>query len=161
MLTGEKRSPQVDFSKIPSHVAIVGSRSFDETKVMRRAFRRAVGKLVKQLPETTMIVSGGAKGIDFYAKQAAEYYNRPYKEFPPDMREKSPWRYVKRNRDLVDYVKEKGGMVIAFGDVAHMRGTNITTSYAKQKNVPCLVYTFSTFPLRTVGVEQFGCDVIL
>ena len=54
-------------------VAVIGSRSL------------CISTLENYLPEdTTEIVSGGAKGIDFCAKQYAESHSVKYTEFLPE-----------------------------------------------------------------------------
>ena len=50
-------------AKSPEHVAIIGSRGFPD--------REIISAFVRALPEGTVVVSGGARGVDRWAEEAA------------------------------------------------------------------------------------------
>lgn len=76
----------------PFRVAIVGSRSLQMDNI---------GDYLP--PNTTEIVSGGAKGIDQSAKQAAEEHRLLLTEFLPDYARYGRAAPLVRNRDIVRY----------------------------------------------------------
>lgn len=51
--------------------------------------------------DVTMVVSGGAKGIDSYAKHFASKYHKPLKEFLPDYAAYGRRAPLIRNRQIV------------------------------------------------------------
>lgn len=160
MLTKEKHIPKIDFEKMPKTVAIVGSRSFDKSTTASAAMQKTVTSFVRNLSEDTEIVSGGAVGIDSYAADIARTLDRPLHIEWPDERVNIPWRFLERNERIVKYVAHQGGIIIAFVDIGAMRGTLNTLTHAKKFNVPRVVYKFGRFPLRTIGVDQYNCDVL-
>jgi len=75
-------------------VAIVGSEIVD--------------RLVAQLPEGTVIVSGGALGPDSWAQKAAHRYGRQIRVIHPDLegprsQGQATRRYHARNQRIVDF----------------------------------------------------------
>lgn len=77
-------------------VAVVGSRAYGKL--------RSVGRYIDTLPEGTIIVSGGAKGVDTAAELAAAKRGLRTKIFLPDYGtyggKLAP---IKRNEQIVDY----------------------------------------------------------
>lgn len=57
-------------------IAIVGSRPFPDPQFNTRICLQ-VYAYVSNLPKDTVIVSGGAGGVDSYAAKAAKYYGLP------------------------------------------------------------------------------------
>ncbi len=82
-------------------VAVVGSRSL------------TVSNLASYLPpETTEIVSGGAKGIDQQAKEYALQHHVKYTEFLPDYARYGRYAPLKRNDEIIRYAE----LVLIFWD---------------------------------------------
>lgn len=82
-------------------VAVIGSRKL------------AVPDLENYLPEgVTEIVSGGAKGVDTYARRYAEANALKLTEFIPDYEHYGRSAPLRRNLEIIDYAD----MVIAFWD---------------------------------------------
>ncbi|MBQ8683889.1 MAG: DUF2493 domain-containing protein [Clostridia bacterium] len=98
-------------------VAVIGSRSL------------CVDDLSPYLPpETTELVSGGAKGIDSCAKNYALVHGIKLTEFLPDYRRYGRFAApLKRNETIVDYADR----VVALWDGVS-RGTLSTINYARK-----------------------------
>ena len=82
-------------------VAIVGSRSASDYEAWKKL---ALGVLPKN---TSMIVSGGAKGVDAFAARLAEEMGLPLLEFKPNYRKYGRGAPLVRNTEIVnasDYV---------------------------------------------------------
>ena len=88
---------------------------------------------------TTMIISGGAKGIDAIAEEYAKNHNIPTTIVRPDYarygRGAAP---LKRNREMVDMADA----VLAIWD-SKSSGTKHTIEYAEKTNTPVTVITVS------------------
>ena len=67
----------------PERVAIFGSHKWSSVEKRERAWH-AVVDYVNALPEGTIVVSGGAEGVDTWAAEAARRRGLPVEEFPPD-----------------------------------------------------------------------------
>ncbi len=80
-----------------------------------------------EITEVT-IISGGASGVDSYAKTYAAKNGIHYKEFLPNHSEPSPERYFNRNRKIA----EECDVLIAFDKVAGRSGTKNTIKHAKE-----------------------------
>lgn len=88
-------------------------------------------------PETTEIISGGAKGIDTLAEQYAIQKGIPTRIFYPDIKVLGRWAYFARNDQIVD----AADLVIAFWDGASP-GTRYTIARARKMNKPVRVHLF-------------------
>lgn len=78
-----------------------------------------------------MIVSGGAKGADTYAREYAMKNNIPLIEFLPDYRKYGRKAPLMRNLQIVDNCD----FLLAFWD-GKSRGTKFTIDYAEKKRIP-------------------------
>ncbi len=97
-------------------VAIIGSRSL------------YVRNLESYLPsQVTEIVSGGAKGVDFCAKEYAVKKGLKYTEFFPDYPRYQRSAPLKRNEKIAEYAD----YVIAFWD-GKSKGTKYTIDYCRK-----------------------------
>ena len=104
-------------------VAIVGSREgFDY---------QAVADYVRALPPGTVIVSGGARGVDSYARQAATFFNLFYIECPADWDALGRSAGYLRNQEIVRYADK----VVAFWD-GTSRGTKHSIDLALRHRKP-------------------------
>lgn len=145
----------IDFGKLPTTIAIVGSRSFEDDKITAITMKRLVYRFVRQTHKETQIVSGGARGVDRYARLAALTLQREIKEFLPDESIPVPARFFVRNREIVDYIYERKGLIVAFIDTTSFRGTKRTIEYAEKKGVGVVVLKFSP-DAQYQGVEYHG-----
>lgn len=101
-------------------LAIIGSRSCPPIDI---------ASYLPFVPE--MIVSGGAKGADTYAREYAMKNNIPLIEFLPYYRKYGRKAPLLRNLQIVDNCD----FLLAFWD-GISRGTKFTIDYAERKGVP-------------------------
>ena len=85
--------------------------------------------------ETTVIISGGARGIDTLASEYADMYDIPIIVFTPEYREYGKAAPLVRNRLIV----EEADFIVAIWD-GRSKGTLFTINYAKKLNKPVKVY---------------------
>lgn len=105
-------------------VAVVGSRSLSVTN------------LYKYLPiATTEIVSGGARGIDTFAKKYAIENDIKFTEFLPNYELFGRIAPLRRNIQIINYAD----IVIAFWD-GKSRGTKFVIDNCKKQDVPFRVF---------------------
>ena len=95
---------------VPKVVGIVGSRTYPDLE--------RVAAFVRGLPPGTVVVSGGARGVDSAAKAAAEKNDLPYKPFHIEnfewgLAQKHEVAYF-RNEQLVAWIAKYGGVLVAF-----------------------------------------------
>lgn len=137
---------KIDFEKLPNVVAIVGSRSW--------AYRDWIDKFVGKLKPHTIIVSGGARGVDTFAREAVlRTYRYPlkqlyYKGFDVEDFE---WELLgkaaghARNEHVVRYCKRWGGIVIIFAvlnkDGEVEGGSNNVQELCEKFEVPYHLFT--------------------
>ena len=101
-------------------LAIIGSRNCP---------RIDIGAYLKNIPET--IISGGAKGVDTYAREYAQKHNLTLIEFLPEYDKYGRGAPLVRNKLIIDNCD----CVLAFWD-GKSRGTKFTLDYAREKNKP-------------------------
>ena len=105
-------------------VAVVGSRAL--TIDILEAFIP---------PETTEIVSGGAKGIDTSAREFAEANEYKFTEFLPDYKAHGRAAPLRRNDQIIEY----SDLVLAFWD-GESRGTKYVIDRCRERGVPIKVF---------------------
>ncbi|MGE0714089.1 MAG: SLOG family protein [Alphaproteobacteria bacterium] len=113
----------------PDRVAVVGSR--------RRADRDAVEAAVAELPEGSIVVSGGCRGVDAWAEAAARARGLDVVILLPDTsgvrnRGEAAGRYHERNQRVVDACDR----VIAFPSSDRTGGTEDTIRRAARAGKP-------------------------
>ena len=126
---------KLDFDLLPLTIGIVGSRDFPEC--------RHVTKFVERLRPGTLVVSGGARGVDKAAELAAkarEDLPEP-KIYLPDENLPAPARFFARNSDIVKHVKLDGGLVVAFLLApAKTGGTQDTLDKCDKYDMPTIAF---------------------
>ena len=90
-------------------------------------------------PDTTQIISGGARGIDACARAYALSQGIAYAEVRPDYGRYRRGAPLKRNREIV----ARAELVIAFWDGAS-RGTRYVIGLCRQTGVPLRVILLPT-----------------
>jgi hypothetical protein len=109
-------------------VAIVGSRPpvFGAAEWMIRA-RKAVRRIVAELPAGTIIISGGARGIDTLAAEYGRRYGFEVRIYPAEWAKHGRGAGMIRNAQMVDDADQ----IIAFWD-GESRGTRNTIERAER-----------------------------
>lgn len=105
-------------------IAVVGSRSITSVPLEN---------LIP--PQCTEIVSGGARGVDTYARLFAAAHGLKLTEFYPDYDRYGRAAPLKRN----DLIVKHADMVLAFWD-GESRGTLYTIRQCKNQGKPCRVF---------------------
>ena len=129
---------QAGGGRVPTF-GIVGSRDYPNEKAVRG--------FVRAMAPGTVVVSGGregegfrGRGVDVWAADEAERCGLEVVEFLPDKRKHgSPACFHVRNRQIVEKVKEQGGVIYAFSRQPITPGTASTLRYASQLGVPAVV----------------------
>ena len=100
-------------------VAIVGSRNYHDLDRVR--------EFVRKLPAGTVVVSGGARGVDRIAVAEAKRCNLEVLVYPADWATHGRSAGFKRNQQIVD----AADLIIAFWD-GNSPGTQHTIRLAKK-----------------------------
>lgn len=105
-------------------VAVIGSRNL------------VVKNLADYLPpDTTEIVSGGAKGIDACAREYAQANGIKLTEFLPEYDKYGRSAPLKRNIQIMEY----SDLVLAFWD-GESRGTKYVIDKCKERGIPVKIF---------------------
>ncbi len=105
-------------------VAVIGSRNINHADISRYI-----------PPDTDMIISGGASGIDALAEKYADKKGIPKKIIYPDYELYGKDAPLIRDKLIVDMAD----FIIAIWD-GKSGGTSFTVNYARRRNVPVEVY---------------------
>lgn len=106
-------------------VAIVGSRSINR-----------INRLADYLPpETTAIISGGARGVDTIAANFARQKGLDLIEFLPNYRSFGSSAPLVRNLEII----AAADLVLAFWD-GRSRGTQFVVTHCRAKGVPVRLF---------------------
>lgn len=112
-------------------IAVIGSRAYPELSQVRA--------YVAALPDGTVLVTGGARGVDAIAEEAArarglavEVIRPDYAAFPGNPRA-AP---IARNQEIV----RQSDAVVVFWD-GTSRGSASVIRFAQRQNKPTTVYT--------------------
>lgn len=105
-------------------VAVVGSRSISSADISRYI-----------PPDATLIISGGAVGVDTIAEKYADEKGIKKLIIYPDYELYGKSAPLIRDKLIVDHAD----LVIAVWD-GESSGTEFTISYAKRRGVPCEIY---------------------
>lgn len=114
--------------------AVVGTRQFPED------MKYLILDFVNSLPEDSVIVSGGAKGVDTWSVEAAKNRGLKYKEYLPQRYdENGKYRghfvFFDRNTDIIN----DADFVAAFWD-GSSTGTFDSIDKAKKKGLPVKIF---------------------
>lgn len=108
-------------------IAVVGSRDYENMA--------EVHQFVAEQERTTVIVTGGARGVDSEAVKEARRLRMPYEIYLPDWQKHGRRAGAIRNAEIVARVDE----VAAFWD-GKSPGTRITMDIAKAAGKPLKVF---------------------
>lgn len=105
----------------------MGSRDFPNLDQVR--------EYVRSLPRDTIIVSGGARGVDTAAEYEANVQAMQTMIFPADWERLGKRAGFERNKSIIAYADE----VVAFWD-GESKGTFHSIELARKKGIPVKVY---------------------
>lgn len=117
-------------------IAVVGSRDYVDLE--------RVTAYVNSLPDDTELVSGGARGVDRTAEQAAWSRKLTVKCFPADREQYGKEAGFIRNQDIVNYAD----LVVVFWN-GKSRGTAHTMRLAASQNK--LFHVFGVYEGESIG----------
>lgn len=121
-------------------VGIVGSRRWKN--------RKMVETLVNELPDDTVIISGGCRGVDTWAADAAHRRGLEVIEFLPDLPKEGPrWKYTQAYHARNKQIAASADVVYAFVAPDRKGGTESTIKHARKLGTQVLVIT---------GAQVFG-----
>ena len=111
-------------------IAIIGTRS------PTISYNDWLMLLLSHIDVSTMseVISGGAKGIDSYAKRFAQAFKRPLTEYLPEYSKFGRTAALMRNVDIV----KSADLVVAFPS-KNSRGTYHAIREAKKRDIPVIV----------------------
>ena len=110
-------------------IGIVGSRRWSR--------REVVEELINMLPLNSTIVSGGCRGVDTWAKEAAESRGMDVVEYLPDLPPDGspPWEFTKAYHTRNQQIAENVDVLYAFVAEDRRGGTENTINHAMKLNV--------------------------
>lgn len=108
-------------------IAIVGSRDYPRLEEVRQ--------FVREQERTTVIVSGGARGVDTAAVDEARRLRMSYEIYPPDWNRYGRRAGLVRNEEIICAADE----VVAFWD-GKSSGTAHAMQLARDANKPLTVF---------------------
>lgn len=108
-------------------VAVVGSINYPDLEEVR--------KYVRSLPKGTVVVSGGAHGVDSAAKDEADMLGMETRIFPADWDKYGRAAGPIRNKLIVN----NADVVVAFWDT-NSRGTLNSFTYAIEQKKPTIIF---------------------
>jgi hypothetical protein len=114
----------------PLRVAVVGSRQFPNWEMVM-AFVAAL----QNLEPDAVVVSGGARGVDSYAEEAADFYGMAKKIWLPDWELRGRSAGFLRNKEIV----LDSDITVAFWD-GISKGTSNTIGQSRTRRHPVLIY---------------------
>lgn len=89
-------------------------------------------------PDTTEIISGGARGVDASAREYAQHHGLKLTEYLPEYQKYGKSAPLKRNITII----ENADLVLAFWD-GTSHGTKFVIDNCKKRNVPVEVHLLS------------------
>ena len=89
-------------------------------------------------PETTEIVSGGARGVDACAREYAQRHGLKLTEYMPEYSRYGRAAPLKRNITII----ESADLVLAFWD-GRSRGTKYVIDNCTKRNIPVKIHILS------------------
>lgn len=126
-------------------ILVSGSRSITNYNTFQSLLLKTGWKI-------DLIVHGGAQGVDTLAAQFCMEFKIKEKVFIPDWTKHGKAAGVKRNCQMVDYVKEHGGKVFILHD-GESKGTKQCKEYAESKGVEvyyCVVKKKIHYTIQTL-----------
>jgi hypothetical protein len=111
-------------------VVICGSRNITDYALIVEAIRESGF-------EITEVVSGCARGVDLLGERWAKENGIPIAQMPAEWEKHGKVAGFIRNREMVEYVGQDGGVIAVWDGVS--KGTTHTINLAKEKKVKLYV----------------------
>ncbi len=124
-------------------IAVVGSRQVLDEPVIQEVLDTYLGKM-------TVLITGGAKGVDTLAERWARKNDIPVEVYLPDWKNLGKAAGIVRNRAMVMECHE----CIAFWD-GISKGTKSTIEMCKKQNKRVVVFTVETSLEKPSEDERF------
>ena len=124
-------------------IAVVGSRQVLDEPVIQKVLDTYLGKM-------TVLITGGAKGVDTLAERWARKNDIPVEVYLPDWKNLGRAAGIVRNRAMVMECHE----CIAFWD-GISKGTKSTIDMCKKQNKPVVVFTVETSAEKPSEDDRF------
>lgn len=141
----ERDPPLSEVSEEIISVAFVGSREFQPVSIVHQVMKR-VGRC--------LVISGGARGVDTAAEEAADELGYPKKIMHADWDRYGKSAGPKRNYEMV----QESDVAMVFWD-GKSKGTMDFMNKAKKKGMPMVLFEVSGTP-KKLQVTQYGMDDI-
>lgn len=120
-------------------IMIVGTRTYEDYKAFKSKVDEWLNYNVNLNEDIIEIVSGGARGVDSLAERLANEEGFILKVFPADWNKYGKSAGPIRNRQMVEYIKEKDGVCLIFWD-GQSRGTKNDIDLCKEYDVKYKVF---------------------
>lgn len=122
------------------HVLICGGR----TELNYAIVSDFITSIINSLGiEDCEVVSGGCRGADLSGERFARDHNYEIKRFLPDWKRLGRSAGIKRNAEMINYIKQfEKSIVIAFWN-GESHGTKFTIEQAKKNNIPVYICYYS------------------
>jgi hypothetical protein len=130
------------------HIAIIGSRSFNDYPVLESIVMNMLNDKGVKLSDLT-VISGGAKGADSLGREFSQKHGTQYKEFLPDWEQFGKRAGFVRNAEIV----KNSDYVIAFWD-GQSKGTRNSLEVAQNLGTPYYAYNFVTKEAVTLTEQE-------
>jgi hypothetical protein len=117
------------------NVAIIGSRLRTATPDVRAEAKALVNAIVDALPQGSVLISGGAEGVDTYAYRRARERGLDYKTIVPEWKKLGKAAGMIRNKRII----ELSDVVYAIWD-GESPGTRGAIAIARAANKEVLVF---------------------
>lgn len=102
---------------------IAGTRDFDDYSFLCKKVDEIIGSCKSKHPAAAIVVvSGTARGADLLGERYAKEHGYRVRRFPADWKLYGKQAGFVRNRQMLDFAKERNGILVAFWD-GFSRGT--------------------------------------
>jgi hypothetical protein len=120
-----------------NYLLIAGSRDFDDAETFDRVVREYIDIVGDEAG--TVIVEGGAKGVDTLAREYAEKNGIAYVEMKADWKKYGRAAGPKRNEAMTKYIFDMNGTALFFWD-GKSKGTKNCIINANSLCIPVSIY---------------------
>lgn len=128
-------------------IIIAGSSDFNNYEMLREKSKETISRLLSKYPGATItIVSGTARGADQLGERFAKECGYTLKRFPANWKLYRGQAGPVRNRQMLNFAKEKTGILIVFWD-GISRGTANMIGIAKEAGIPVFVFMYRNHAL--------------